>query len=154
MNTMLHEKRFLATLVDAGLGLAVSLLVSILLNLLFKISFKNFDYYYSFVFFIVMFLYQTLCLVIFKNQTLGLYLMGIKLLSDDWELASIRQIILRAVAISIPVLFIVNIVYMFLYRTSSSTIFDEISSTMVVNTGDNYHVDETRIIDKIRKNKE
>ena len=43
VNVMLHEKRFLATLIDAGIGIVLSFLFSILLNIFLvsiKINFK------------------------------------------------------------------------------------------------------------------
>ena len=149
MDVMLHEKRFLATLIDFGVVILLSLLFGILFNMLFKINFASWDYYYIFVFNITMFLYQFLCVLLFKNRTLGLYLMSLKLLSNDWEKVNVKQNILRAVSISIPVLFIVNLLYMFVYRTKSITLFDDISDTMVVNTGDNYHVNPKSVIDII-----
>lgn len=151
METMLHEKRFLAMLIDLGLGIVLSFLFGLLFNMLFKIDFAGWDYYYVIVFTFTMFLYQFLCILIFKSQTLGFYLMSLKLLSNDWEKVSLRQNLLRSVTIAIPILFVVNLLYMFVYKTKSVTIFDEISDTMVVNTGDNYHVDSEIMIDKLMK---
>ena len=151
METMLHEKRFLATLIDFGLGIVLSILFGLLFNLLFEIRFMSWDYYYLFMFTITMFLYQFICILFFKDRTLGLHLMSLKLLSNDWEKVNIKQNILRSVSISIPVLFLVNILYMFVYHTKSTTLFDTISDTMVVNTGDNYHVNPEHMIDKIKK---
>ena len=42
---------------------------------------------------------------------------------------------------------------MFVYKTKSITLFDEISDTMVVNTGNNYHVEDTLTSNKINQNK-
>ena len=53
MNIMLHEKRFLATLIDAGIGAVLAFVLSLVLNLIFNIEFMNFDYYYLFMFVIV-----------------------------------------------------------------------------------------------------
>lgn len=151
MNIMVHEKRFLATLIDAAIGIILSLLLSLLFNLFLNIKFMNFDYYYLIMFNITMFLYQFLCLIIMKNKTIGLYLMDLKILSIDWEKVNLKQNVLRSISISIPILFIANLVYMVTYHTKSTTLFDDISSTMVVNTGNNYHVNETKMIDKIKK---
>ena len=148
---MLHEKRFLATLIDFGVGVVLSLLFGLLLNLLFEIEFMSWDYYYLFMFTITMFVYQFVCILFFKDVTLGLYLMSLKLLSKDWEKVSIKQNILRSVSIAIPVLFLVNVIYMVAYQTKSTTLFDMISDTMVVNTGENYHVNPEHMIDKIKK---
>lgn len=153
MNVMLHEKRFLATLIDAGIGIVLSFLISILMNIFLEIKFMNFDYYYIFVFIITMFLYQFISLAIFKTHTVGLYLMSLKILSNDWEKIDLRQNVLRSVSISIPILFVVNLLYMFVYKTKSTTLFDDISNTMVVNTGMNYHVNPENMIDKIKKHK-
>ena len=151
MNIMLHEKRFLATLIDAGIGAVLAFVLSLVLNLIFNIEFMNFDYYYLFMFVITMFLYQFVNLLVLKNQTIGLGLMSLKVLSRDWERVSIKQNLLRSISISIPILFIINVLYMLVYKTKSITLFDEISETMVVNTGNNYHVNETKMIDKIKK---
>ena len=151
MNIMLHEKRFLATLIDAGIGAVLAFVLSLVLNLIFNIEFMNFDYYYLFMFVITMFLYQFVNLLVLKNQTIGLGLMSLKVLSRDWERVSIKKNLLRSISISIPILFIINVLYMFVYKTKSITLFDEISETMVVNTGNNYHVNETKMIDKIKK---
>lgn len=151
MNIMLHEKRFLATLIDAGIGIILAFLFSILFNTFLEVEFMNFDYYYLVMFTITMFLYQFCCILMFKNKTLGLYLMGLKVLSIDWENASIKQNILRSISISIPILFLVNLVYMVTYHTKSITLFDNISDTMVVNTGSNYHVEDTKLFDKFIK---
>ena len=151
MNVMLHEKRFLATLIDAGVGLVMSFLLSLLLNIFLDIAFMNFDYYYMLMFNITMFLYQFFCILFFKNQTLGLYLMSLKVLSNDWERVNVKQNILRSISISIPVLFIVNLLYMFAYKTKSTTLFDDISDTMVVNTGANYHVSPKNVIEIIKE---
>lgn len=151
MNIMLHEKRFLATLIDAGIGAVLAFVLSLVLNLIFNIEFMNFDYYYLFMFVITMFLYQFINLLVLKNQTIGLGLMSLKVLSRDWERVSMKQNILRSISISIPILFIINVLYMLVYKTKSITLFDDISETMVVNTGNNYHVNETKMIDKIKK---
>lgn len=149
MNIMLHEKRFLATLIDAGIVLVLAFIFSLLCNMFLNVRFMNFDYYYLFMFTFTMFLYQFICVLIFKTHTVGLGLMSLKLLSNDWEKVSLKQNVLRSISISIPILFIVNVMYMFVYRTKSTTLFDDISDTMVVNTGSNYHVEETDLYNKI-----
>lgn len=151
MDPMLHEKRFLATIIDAGIGAFLSLLLSFITNLMFDISFMNFDYYYLIMFTITMFLYQLFSLILSKSHTLGLYLMGLKLLSSDWEKVNIKQNVLRAVSISIPILFVINLLYMITYKTKSSTLFDNVSDTMVVNVGVNYQVNSKSMLDKIVK---
>lgn len=152
MNVMLHEKRFLATLIDAGIGGVLAFIFSLLLNMFLDIKFMNFDYYYLFMFTITMFLYQFICILVLKTHTIGLGLMSLKILSNDWEKANIKQNILRSISISIPILFIINFLYMFVYQTKTTTLFDDISDTMVVNTGNNYHIDEIKIIEKLKKN--
>lgn len=153
MNIMLHEKRFLATLIDAGVGLLLSLIISLIFNIWLDIRFCNFDYYYLFMFTFVMFLYQFLCILLFKDKTLGFYLMNLKLLSNDWEKVNLRQNLLRSLTICIPILFVMNLLYMVVYKTKSTTLFDEISDTMVVNTGMNYHVEAKKIVNSIRDEK-
>ena len=151
MNIMLHEKRFLATLIDSGIGVVLAFLLSLLCNLFLNIEFMNFDYYFLVMFTITMFLYQFVCLLILKTRTIGLGLVSLKLLSRDWEKINIKQNILRSLAIAVPVLFVVNLLYMFAYKTKSITLFDDISDTMVVNTGNNYHVEDTITASKIKK---
>jgi len=154
MNIMLHEKRFLATLIDAGLGIVLSFVLSLLFNLILDIRFMNFDYYYIIMFTITMFLYQFICFFFFKDRTLGPHLMSLKLLSKDWEKINVKQNVLRSISISVPILFIINLLYMVVYKTKSTTLFDDISDTMVVNTGVNYHVNTKNIIDKLKENKD
>jgi len=149
MSIMLHERRFLATLIDAGIGIVLSFLLGILFNTFLNIRFMNYDYYYLFVFTITMFLYQFLCIIFLKTHTVGLGLMSLKILSRDWEKLSIKQNVLRSLAIAVPILFVINLLYMFVYKTKSTTLFDDISETMVVNTGNNYHVEETKLYNKI-----
>lgn len=150
MDAMLHEKRFLATLIDAGVGVVLSVLLGLLFNLLLDISFMNFDYYYLIMFTVTMFLYQFLAILFLKSHTLGLYLVGLKLLSNDWEKVSVKQNVLRSISISVPILFVINLLYMFVYKTKSCTLFDVVSDTMVVNTGVNYQVNHKNIIDMFR----
>ena len=54
MSIMLHEKRFLATLIDTGIGAVLAFVLSLVCNLILNIKFMNFDYYYLIVFFITM----------------------------------------------------------------------------------------------------
>ena len=151
MDAMLHEKRFLATIIDAGVGLFLSFFLSFVINLLLDIRFMNFDYYYLIMYTLTMFLYQFLFILFTRSYTLGLYLMGLKLLSNNWEMVHIKQNILRSVSISIPILFVINLLYMIIYKTKSSTLFDNISDTIVVNTGVNYKVNSKNFLDKIVK---
>ena len=136
---------------DMAVVLIKAILLSLLCNMFLNIRFMNFDYYYLIMFTITMFLYQFICILFFKSQTLGLHLMSLKLLSNDWEKVSVKQNILRSISISVPVLFIINLIYMVIYKTKSTTLFDDISDTMVVNTGMNYRVNAQNIIDKFRK---
>ena len=140
MNIMLHEKRFLATLIDAVIGFFLALLLSILFNIILEIEFMNFDYYYLIMFTITMFLYQFFCITILKDKTIGLYLMRLKILSNDWDYVTTKQNVLRSISISIPILFIANLIYMVTYHTKSTTLFDDISDTMVVYSNSRYHV--------------
>ncbi len=133
MNLMLHEKRLLATFVDAALIALFCFILSIPLG----IPFFSYDYYLVISFTVLMFFYQFFTLLIFKNRTLGMAVVGIMVLSKNRENMNFKQIVLRSVSISIPILFFVNIGYVFLNR-DSKTIFDEISNSVVVNTGINY----------------
>ena len=151
MNMMVHERRLLATLIDAGIGAVLAFLFSLLFNIFLNISFSSFDYYYLFVFSLTMFFYQLFSLLVLKTYTLGLLIVSLKILSRDWEKPSLKQNVLRALSISIPILFVVNIFYMFAYKTNATTLFDEISDTMVVNSSNNYHVDESTTIEKTRR---
>lgn len=137
MDLMLHEKRLLATFIDAGLVGVISLLTSIYIGPYFNLPFFSYDYFFLISFTLIMTAYQMLTLLIFKNKTLGMYLMGVRVLSEDWKNMNIKQIVLRSMSISIPILFVVNMAYVFINK-NSKTIFDIISNSMVVNTGINY----------------
>jgi uncharacterized RDD family membrane protein YckC len=66
---------------------------------------------------ITMFLYQFLCLLFMKTHTIGLVLMSLKVMSRDWEKTNVKQNLLRSLSIAIPILFVVNILYMLIYKT-------------------------------------
>ena len=86
-----------------------------------------------------MMIYQFLNLIILKNKTIGMLFVGVRILSSNQEFLKLRQIVLRSITISIPILFVVNLGYIFLNR-DSTTMFDVISDSVVLDTGINYGV--------------
>lgn len=137
MNLMLHEKRLIATLIDAGIVLVLSLINLIFFGPLFNMKFFSYDYFFLISFTLIMIFFQGLSLFFFRDKTLGLVIVGTRVVSKDLKILDIKQIILRAVSISIPILFVVNIAYVFINK-NTKTIFDVISNSVVVNNDTDY----------------
>ena len=66
--------------------------------------------------------------------------MSLRLLSNSWEKPSLKIITLRSLVHSIPVLYLVNVLYMLLNKTDN-TFFDELTYSFVVKTGDVYNLE-------------
>ena len=133
-----HERRFLASLIDLFIVLTITLVINIFIpNGIFMRR-----YLFGLIYFLVGFIYMFLCLVISKNRTIGLYALSLKLLHKDWKNPTMKAIIIRGLVAGVPVLYLINILYM-LINKSEITLFDELSDSFVVNTGDNYSVDKT-----------
>ena len=131
-----HEKRILATLIDIGIVLVLSLLVNIFIpNTVF-----NSDLTFLLLYLVFGFGYTFFCLLISKDRTVGLYSMSLRLLSNSWEKPSLKIITLRSLVHSIPVLYLVNVLYMLLNKTDN-TFFDELTYSFVVKTGDVYNLE-------------
>ena len=130
-----HEKRILASFIDISIVLVLSLLVNIFIpNTMF-----NSDLTFSILYLIIGFTYTFLCLIISKDRTIGLYSMSLRLLSDGWDKPSLKIITLRSLVHGVPVLYLVNILYMLLNKTDN-TFFDELTGSFVAKTGDVYNV--------------
>lgn len=131
-----HERRFFASIIDIGIVLVISLLISIFVpNTIFTRDLTILTTY-----FVVAFIYMFLSLLITKDKTIGLYSMSLRLLGRDWEKPNFKIILLRSITHAIPVLYLVNILYMILYKTEE-TFFDELSDSFIVQTGDTFKVE-------------
>ena len=127
-----HEKRFLATLIDIGIVLILSFAVYLFLP---HFSFLN-EYLFVLLYFVIGFIYTFLSLFLTRGYTIGLSSLSLKLLDKDWERVSKRNIVIRALSQAVPIMYLVNILYMLLNKTDV-TFFDELTHSMVVNTGTN-----------------
>ena len=130
-----HEKRILATTIDVSIVLVFSLIVNIFVP---NNMFSN-DFSFAVIYLFSGFLYMFLSLIISKDKTIGLYSMSLKMLSRDWKKPTMKNIILRSLTNGVPVLYLVNILYMLLNK-SETTFFDELTDSFIVKTGDAYSV--------------
>lgn len=131
-----HERRLLASVIDIGIMLTVTLLVGLFIP---KTIFTR-DLTYSLIYFVVAFIYEFVSLFVTKDRTIGLYAMSLRLLGRDWDKPNIKSILIRSITHAVPILYIVNILYMLLNKTQD-TFFDELSNSIIVQTGDSYIVD-------------
>ena len=136
---LLHERRFLASLIDIGIVLLLSLIVNLFIP---SVPFASNLIFFT-IYFIIGFLYMFLSLLISKDSTIGLYSISVKLMGKDWEKPNIKMIFLRAITHAVPALYLVNILYMTLNK-STETLFDVISDSFMVKLGDTYKVEEER----------
>ena len=134
---LVHEKRFFATVIDIGIVLILSLLI----NLFIPSNVFNNVLIFTFIYFVVGFTYMFLNLLISKDRTIGLYVMALKLLGRDWGKPSTKVILLRSIVNSVLVLHLVNIFYI-LFNKTTDTLFDEVTDSFIVQTGDAYRVKE------------
>ena len=65
--------------------------------------------------------------------------MGTRVYSQTWGNMSVRQTILRSITSAIPILILVNLIYVFINR-DGRTIYDAVSNSMVVESRENYQV--------------
>lgn len=134
---LLHERRFLASLIDVGIVLVFSLLVSLFIPSYIYAS----DLIFLIIYFISGFLYMFISFLITKDSTIGLYLISLKLMGKDWQQPSIKTICLRAITHAVPALYLVNFLYMALNK-STETLFDAITDSFMVKLGDAYQIEE------------
>lgn len=136
-----HERKFLAGLIDVALVLIVTLIIYLFI--------PKVDYAKSFMFFaiyaVVAFLYFYLYLLISKDSTLGLKIMDLKILNKDWSKPSHKSILLRSLAYTVPVLYFLNFLYLFINK-NEITFFDEVSNSFVAPVGDTYHISQNNNI--------
>ena len=134
---LLHERRFLASLIDVGIVLLLSLIVMLFI--------PHFPYASDIIFFIIYFfigfIYMFLSLLISKDSTIGLYSISLKLMGKDWEKPTIKSIFLRSITHAVPALYLVNLLYMLLNK-NTETLFDAITDSFMVKLGDTYKVEE------------
>jgi uncharacterized RDD family membrane protein YckC len=132
-----HERRLLATIIDVSITLVLSLLLNIFIHKIIP------DYILGFliIYFFIGFIYMFLSLIISKDKTVGLYLVSLRMLDRDWSKPKIKTIIIRALLHGVPALYLVNILYMILYKTDV-TLFDELSDSFIVKTGDAYTIED------------
>ena len=134
---LLHEKRFFAALIDVSIIGVFSLIINAFLpNIIFSR-----DLLFLLVYFGIAFIYMIVSFLITKNKTIGLYIMSLRVLGKDWDKVTFKSIFLRSITYAIPALYIVNILYMAIYRTDE-TFFDEVSDSIVVKEGDTYKVEK------------
>ncbi len=139
MRMMLHEKRVFATLIDAAFVGVISLTLAIIIGPSIKGTILDLERLIFFLYVGNMAVYQILSILIFKNKTLGMYLMGTRVYSQTWGNMSVRQTILRSITSAIPILILVNLIYVFINR-DGRTIYDAVSNSMVVESRENYQV--------------
>ena len=134
-----HEKRILAAVIDIGIVMVIALLINILL----PTSIFSGDITFLIVYFIVGFIYTSLCLVISKDKTIGLYSMSLRLLGNDWGQPGKKVILLRSITFGVLAIHIINILYMVLNK-SETTLFDEISDSFIISSGDAYKIENSK----------
>lgn len=130
-----HEKKFLSAIIDISVVLIVTFVIYLFI--------PKIDYAKSVTFFIIYaitaFLYFLIYLLISKDSTLGLKIMNLKMVSRDWGKPSKKSILLRSVSYMVPVLYLVNFLYIYINK-SDSTFFDEISDSFIAPLGDTYNL--------------
>jgi len=130
-----HEKKFLAGIIDVSLVLIVTFIIYLFI--------PKIDYAKSAIFFMtyafVAFLYFFIYLLISKDSTLGLKIMNLKVVDRDWSKPNIKSILLRSVSYMVPVLYLVNFLYIYINK-GDSTFFDEISNSFIAPLGDTYNI--------------
>ena len=130
-----HEKRFLSALIDIGIVLIISLIMKIIL--------PNIELYTDLllliIYFVVSFLYHSICFITLKDKTIGMHIMSLKCVSNDYSRVSQKSLLIRTIAYSVPIFYSVNILYMLLYKTDE-TYFDKLSNSYVAKLGETYKI--------------
>ena len=129
-----HEKRILASIIDIGVVFVLSLIAYIIFPK--KIFDGTLIFFASYL--VIGFLYMFISLILTKSKTVGLFYMKLQLLDDKWELPSFKVIVLRSLANGVLVLYLVNILYMLLNKTTDS-LFDKLANSIVVQEKDNFN---------------
>lgn len=131
-----HEKRILASIIDVGIVVILSLFI----NIFVSESIFNNEATFLIICSLVGFVYVFVSLLISKDRTIGLYSMSLRLLDRDWSRPDIKIVLLRSLTFGVLPLYIVNILYMILNK-SETTFFDEISNSFIISSGDAYKID-------------
>ena len=110
-----HEKKFLSAIIDISVVFIVTFVIYLFI--------PKIDYAKSVTFFIIYaitaFLYFLIYLLISKDSTLGLKIMNLKMVSRDWSKPSKKSILLRSVSYMVPVLYLVNFLYIYINKSHS-----------------------------------
>ena len=136
---LVHEKRFLASVIDVG----VVSVVALILNFAIPVGILPKDFTFLIYFLLVNVLYMVISLMVSKDRTLGLYCMSLRLLSDKLDKASVKSIVIRSFVHGVLVLHVLNAFYMFLNKSDIS-FFDVISDTVIVKTGDTFEIENNK----------
>jgi len=139
---LVHEKRFFASIIDVGIVLVISLI----LKLFIPAALFNNELIFLVLYLLVSFVYMSTCLLITKDKTIGLYSVSLRLLNKNWDKINKKVIFIRAISHGVPILYLVNILYMLLNK-SENTFFDDLSDSMIIKTGDDFFVKETRKVE-------
>lgn len=132
-----HERRFLAAIID----IAVILILTVMIYLFVpKLDYAN-SFLFGIIYALVAFLYFFIYLLISKDTTLGLKIMDLKLLNKDWSKPTIKSIIIRALSYSSIMMYLLNLLYLFLNK-SEVGLFDELSDSFVAPIGDAYQINK------------
>jgi hypothetical protein len=67
--------------------------------------------------------------------------MDLKLLNKDWSKPTIKSIIIRALSYSSIMMYLLNLLYLFLNK-SEVGLFDELSDSFVAPIGDAYQINK------------
>ena len=130
-----HEKRILASIIDIG----VVFVLAIVFNIIIPNTIYNSHMTFLIVYFILGFLYMFLSLVITRDRTLGMSIMKLRLLSDKWVRADVKVVVIRSLANGLLVLYLINILYMLLNKTTDS-LFDKLANSVVIKEEDAYNL--------------
>ena len=134
---LVHEKRFFATVLDVSIVMVFALL----LNLVMPTNLFNNSFLFSLIYFVVAFLYYFISLLITKNRTIGLRVMSLKLLDRQFNDPDSKIILLRSLTNGVLILHLINVFYI-LFNKTTSTLFDEISESVIVKTSDAYNFND------------
>lgn len=130
-----HERRFLASVIDIGIVTIISIIIALLLPK----TFLGIEIIFFLTYFVIGFIYMYLSLLFTKNRTIGIHMLSLKMLGDDWCDPDKKAILIRSLTNGVPVLYGVNILYMLLNR-SDRTFFDELTNSFIVTVGDTYKI--------------
>ena len=129
-----HEKRIIASMIDIG----AVLLLSVIINIIVPNTIYNSDATFLLAYFLIGFSYMFFSLLISKDRSIGFYFTSLRLLSDKWTRPNMKVILIRSLAHGIPVLHLINIFYMLLNKTTDS-FFDKLANSVVVQDSEGFN---------------